>query len=207
MQRRHSDPRRDALEQWALELLDHNPAAMLLLDGHERVVYANRRARELCAARDGIELAARKVNLARPHDNERLQRLLADARSDPRAGGMLRIARPSGKRSYVAVIAAVVARRRATMAPRPAICIVISDPDGRAPLSSEPLRVAFGLTAAEARLAALLGAGEDLRSAAGEIGITYGTARARLATIFEKTQTRRQGELVKLLLTTAVAWS
>ena len=47
-----------------------------------------------------------------------------------------------------------------------------------------------------------LAAGEGLRSAAQSLGITYGTARARLAEIFQKTETRRQGELVNLLLTT-----
>lgn len=61
---------------------------------------------------------------------------------------------------------------------------------------------ATGSTEAEGRLAALLAAGEDLRTAAQELSITYGTARARLAEIFQKTETRRQGELVNLLLTT-----
>jgi DNA-binding CsgD family transcriptional regulator len=56
------------------------------------------------------------------------------------------------------------------------------------------------LTEAEARLAALLGAGDELRSAAAKLGITYGTARARLSGIFEKTQTRRQAELIRVLL-------
>jgi hypothetical protein len=42
----------------------------------------------------------------------------------------------------------------------------------------------------------------DLKSAAREIGVTYGTARARLAEIFQKTDTRRQGELINLVLTT-----
>lgn len=204
MQRKHSDPRH-ALEQWALELLDQHSAALLLLDGQERVVYANRRARELCAARDGIELAAGRVSLARSRDNEHLRQLLCDAQANARGGGTLRITRSSGKRAYVAVVARPIGGRRVPVSPV-ATCVVISDPEGRAPLPSERLRDAFGLTAAEARLAALLGAGEDLRSAASELGVTYGTARARLAGIFEKTQTRRQGELIRMLLTTVVAW-
>ena len=52
-------------------------------------------------------------------------------------------------------------------------------------------------------MAALLASGEDLKSAATTLGITYGTARARLAEIFQKTETCRQGELINLLLTTA----
>jgi DNA-binding CsgD family transcriptional regulator len=205
MQGKPSDSRRGALEHWALELLDHHPAGMLMLDGEEHVVYANRRAYDLCVVGDGIALVAGKLMLARTPDDERLQRLLTEVRSDARAGGAFRIARPSGKRAYVAVIARVAEPERPLPVPQSAICIAISDPEGHALLPSERLRAAFGLTDAEARLAALLCGGEDLRSAAREIGITYGTARARLAGIFEKTQTRRQGELIKILLTTVVA--
>jgi DNA-binding CsgD family transcriptional regulator len=42
--------------------------------------------------------------------------------------------------------------------------------------------------------------GQELKSAAEELGITYGTARSRLAQIFQKTETRRQGELIRLLV-------
>jgi DNA-binding CsgD family transcriptional regulator len=79
---------------------------------------------------------------------------------------------------------------------------MISDPHSQRPLPNHILRASFALTEAEARLAALLAAGEELRAAAAKLGITYGTARARLAEIFQKTETRRQGELIKLLLTT-----
>ena len=59
---------------------------------------------------------------------------------------------------------------------------------------------AFGLTAAEARLAAELCAGRTLELAARNLHITYQTARSYLKNIFGKTRTRRQGELVARLL-------
>jgi DNA-binding CsgD family transcriptional regulator len=85
---------------------------------------------------------------------------------------------------------------------RPAVCLVVIDPEATASVPSERLQAVFGLTNAEARLATLLAAGQDLRDAALQLGITYGTARTRLAAVFQKTSTRRQGELIKLLLTT-----
>jgi DNA-binding CsgD family transcriptional regulator len=85
---------------------------------------------------------------------------------------------------------------------RPAVCVVITDPDAQIVLSAGRIQAAFAMTEAEARLAALLAAGEDLRGAATRLGITYGTARVRLAEIFQKTETRRQSELMKVLLTT-----
>ncbi len=88
---------------------------------------------------------------------------------------------------------------------RPAVCVMITDPDRRRPALSARLRAVFGLTEAEARLADRLAAGDDLRVAASSLGITYGTARTRLSEIFQKTNTHRQGELVSLLLAAAIA--
>jgi DNA-binding CsgD family transcriptional regulator len=85
---------------------------------------------------------------------------------------------------------------------RPAVCVVIVDPETDTSVPLGRLQAVLGLTGAEARLAALLAAGYELRDAATQLDITYGSARTRLAAIFQKTDTRRQGELIKLLLTT-----
>jgi DNA-binding CsgD family transcriptional regulator len=61
------------------------------------------------------------------------------------------------------------------------------------------LRKTYGLTAAEAHLALRLLVGQSLRNVARVLGITYETARNRLKSIFRKTGTHRQGELVALL--------
>ncbi|MGJ3629601.1 helix-turn-helix transcriptional regulator [Sphingomonas sp. MMS24-JH45] len=58
----------------------------------------------------------------------------------------------------------------------------------------------FGLTPAEIRLAVtLLNDDRSLRDAAASLGIAYGTARAQLASIFDKTQVRTQSHLLRLL--------
>lgn len=54
----------------------------------------------------------------------------------------------------------------------------------------------FGLTPAEARLVALLFAGGSLRSSAEALGVKYETVRGHLKSVFQKTRTRRQAELV-----------
>lgn len=58
---------------------------------------------------------------------------------------------------------------------------------------------AFRLTPAEARLAALLAIGESLENAADTLGVTKETARSRIKSIFQKTDTHRQATLVALL--------
>jgi DNA-binding CsgD family transcriptional regulator len=195
------------MQQCTTELLDRNPAAVLLLDEHKRIVYANRNTDALRSNGDGIRLCADGITLLRRQDNDRLQSLIARALSPiapsgDSPGGVMRARRPSDKRPYTILVAPVSKRYPALSTLRPAVCIMISDPDNQRPLPGYLLQAAFALTEAEARLAALLASGEELRSAAAKLGITYGTARTRLAEIFQKTETRRQGELIKLLLTT-----
>ena len=62
------------------------------------------------------------------------------------------------------------------------------------------LRAEFGLTPAEARLVLRLVAGDSLRSSAKELSIGYETARTTLKSIFQKTGTRRQAELVIVII-------
>jgi DNA-binding CsgD family transcriptional regulator len=61
------------------------------------------------------------------------------------------------------------------------------------------LRIAFGLTASEARLAARLASGVGINGAATFLGVNRETARSQLKAIFAKTNTHRQAELVGLI--------
>ncbi|HWG59212.1 MAG TPA: helix-turn-helix transcriptional regulator, partial [Candidatus Acidoferrales bacterium] len=58
----------------------------------------------------------------------------------------------------------------------------------------------YGLTKHEASLADLLLQGSDLREAAEKLGVSMNTVRTHLRLIFEKTDTHRQAELVRVLL-------
>lgn len=198
-----------AAQQCTAELLDRSPAAIFLLDARRRIAYANGNAEALYRRGDGIQVAAQGIALARRQDNDRLQTLITRAiepisPEGDAPGALLRAPRPSGKSPYVILVTPVAKLHALLSAFRPAVWVIISDPESEKPLPSARLRAAFGLTESEARLAALLAGGDDLRSAAEKLGVTYGTARARLAQVFQKTDTRRQGELIKLLLTTVV---
>ena len=191
-----------AMQQCATDLLDQNPAAIVLLDSHKRIVYSNRSAESLRAATDGICLSGNALLACRRDDDNQLQGLISSVLRDGSADGFMRVLRPSGKRPWSILVAAASHRFPALSLFRPAVCIVITDPDSQRRLPLQRLRSAFHLTDAEARLACILADGHELHAAAAELKITYGTARARLAAIFAKTETRRQGELVKVLLTT-----
>lgn len=77
--------------------------------------------------------------------------------------------------------------------------VVFVDPDSAAQPPEAHLKVAFGLSAAEARLASRLATGERLEAAAEALGITYHTARTELKRVFAKLDVSRQSELVAVL--------
>ena len=77
--------------------------------------------------------------------------------------------------------------------------LLLLDLSERSAAHSGLLARVFGLTAAEAKLASLIGAGESIECAAERLGISSHTARTQLKAVFGKTSTHRQGELVALL--------
>lgn len=196
-----------ALQQVSLAMLDNNSLAIVLLDRTGRLIMANRAARMLAEAGDGLTLTADSISLVRRIDDVKLQRLIGEALKTTRgegtrAGGLMSALRPSGKRPFSILVSPLSSDGFGMTVLRPAACVVIADPDEQHTLSAGQLRALYGLTPSEARLAGQLMAGADLRSAAIASGITYATARTQLAAIFRKTDTSRQSELIKLLLST-----
>lgn len=70
-------------------------------------------------------------------------------------------------------------------------------------LDEAPLRAAYTLTAAEARVCAGLISGDNVHVLSQRLGISPQTARTHLKRIYDKTGTTRQAELLRLLITFA----
>ena len=196
-------------QQITADLLDRNVAAVMLLDDRRRIVFMNRAAEELeaprrrsCASRPTActPPPGTKMNIYRPCSRA------PSICSEPGIPAVKssRVSRPSGRQPYGVRITAVARPPVALTAFRPAVCLLIGDPELPAAPSAPRLQVLFNMTRAEARLAARLGAGLSLRTAASRLGITYGTARSRLTQLFRKTNTQSQPQLVRLLLTVLV---
>ncbi len=69
-------------------------------------------------------------------------------------------------------------------------------------VDTSALRSTYGLTPAEARLAQQLVNGDALTAIAEKLGLAHNTVRNQLKSIFSKTGTKRQAELVGLILST-----
>ena len=86
------------------------------------------------------------------------------------------------------------------LTPRSNALLFVDHPDHDAtPARAEHYARAFGLTPTEGRLAIHLATGASLTEAADAFGVTHNTVRAQLRAIFDKTDTHRQTELVRLL--------
>jgi DNA-binding CsgD family transcriptional regulator len=77
--------------------------------------------------------------------------------------------------------------------------LMLLDLSDHKPPPSRMLATSFGLTAAEAKLAGLIGAGEKIERAAERLGISAHTARTQLKAVFGKTDTHRQAELAAFI--------
>jgi len=79
---------------------------------------------------------------------------------------------------------------------RPVIILIIQDNQSSEPLNMHYLQCSYHLTASETRLMSYLLDGCELKRAAIACGVTYETARWYLKSIFEKTGTHRQVDLI-----------
>ncbi|HLG89931.1 MAG TPA: hypothetical protein VKZ79_22375 [Alphaproteobacteria bacterium] len=192
----------------ALEgLIEANPTGIVFLNDGGDVVMSNEAARAMAARRDAFAIESNAIRMLRNGNGQSLERLIADAaslRPSHDCRGVLRLPRRSGKRDYL-VIVTRLPRRQGIFAPwGAAICLIIFDPDERPEPAHDLLQRMYGLTVAEARLATQLLASGKLEIAASELGIAMTTARFHLASIFRKTGTERQTDLVRLLV--SIPW-
>lgn len=83
---------------------------------------------------------------------------------------------------------------------RPVVMLLFYHPQSAPAIDSSLLFAVFGLTPAECRVATLLAEGLAVKEIAKAQGTQVETVRKQLRSIFEKTATNRQPELIRLLL-------
>lgn len=192
--------------QQAYELLDTFPIGIAICDQDGRLVFLNREMRTLIETGDGLAIQSGRLVPSVPTDHARLADGLKTVHAAARPS-VFNIGRPSGRPPLHCVVAAV--RNRSDGLPfaidGAASVIFVTAPERCREAPAELLQRLFGLTPAEARLAAALVSGASLKTAAEAIGIKGGTARSYLKTIMSKTGTNRQADLVRLILTSP-AW-
>jgi len=184
--------------------LDHIATAVFVVDGIGHVLHMNQAGTVLVAEKDGFTLDGNQAcRGAQPGETqaliEAIRRQAAAGRTED-AVTAVSLSRPSMRHPLLVVVTPLSPEREAGDAGQASVVLFVTDPDRPAALDPEVVGRLYGLTGAESRLACALATGRDLGDAARALHITPESARTYLKRIFVKTDTRRQAELVRLIL-------
>ena len=111
----------------------------------------------------------------------------------------MKIPRPSQLRP-LSVLVAPLTGKGARQGRRGAAVLYVRDPELPQTTSAAVLADVYGLTASEAKLLQALIQGKRLEDMARDFKVSINTLRTHLKNIFRKTDTKRQSELLSLVL-------
>lgn len=197
----------------ALDAFNGIPMGMFLLDEGGRVLFANQMAQDISADNDGLKIVDDRLYAHRPDETKKINDFTGSAVSSARLGSMLpaeglAITRISEDRPYELVMVTIWGnhlRYGLGKLDDPVIALFITDPERPQEVATELLQRLFGLTPAESFVVESLVNGKSVTETADKLGISVHTAREHLSVAFEKTGTKRQGELIKRVLSSP-AW-
>ena len=184
------------------EAMDALAVGLVIAAADGVVIFANAAARGLSAAGDGFALGNGQTGLtaARPSETSELRMLIRRAARTTAgrgwaAGGVVRLSRPSLRRPYTVIVSPLPLR----LGTEPAALVLVADPETHHHAPPDWLCRLYGMTPAEARLALALVNGESPKTYAASLDRSMPTIRTQLQSIFVKTDTRGQTDLVRTL--------
>jgi DNA-binding CsgD family transcriptional regulator len=181
-------------------MLEALPQAVLALDANGILLFANEMARRLLSHSDGLSLDGGRLKAATSADQANLDsRISAGIAPLDGMSGWTRIARPSGKHPLAVFVAPLRIEDEQLTAANARVLVLVHDLSEHRCADVPMLVSLYGLTETEARLASALSGGHSVESAASLLRIQPTTARTHLKSVFRKTGTSRQQDLVRLL--------
>lgn len=218
--------RRDGGEEetaWSARMIDGLPMGVVLLDAAGWTVAVNRAGQAMIDARDGLRLVHGRLQVGQGGEARRLAHMLEASLSGGRAAGRagaghlpsnlqgaglqaadLRVSRPSGRAPYLLTVLPLSHEAAGPYGgsgggARIRTAVYIVDPAAVAPGLEARLGALFGLTPVESRLVADLLADLTPAESGDRRGVAISTVRSQLRSIFTKTGTTRQSELMNLV--------
>jgi DNA-binding CsgD family transcriptional regulator len=199
------------LARWSREtkmlsaILDRLDRAIVVTDGEGKLRYANRSAEALLAGSEHLDVTRGRLRARTTRADAALSDMIR--RTALTAQGQDAAAVDAigldGENSRVAIVSEPLAPAHGHcigQAAEPASILFISDSDVATRPAPAALALVYGLTAAEAKVAAIVGAGQTLAAAAQANRISLNTAKYHLKSIYEKVGVTRQSELVRRVL-------
>jgi DNA-binding CsgD family transcriptional regulator len=186
------------------DTLDGITAAMFLVDARGRLVHANAAGNALIADADLLRMSGSRLAAADTQGDQALTEIFAAAGTGDEALGVKGIALPLTSRGgdrYVAHVLPLTsgARRQTGAAFAAAAALFVRKAALESPGPLEVIAKTYRLTPSELRV--LLGVVEvgGAPEVAEALGVAETTVKFHLKRLFEKTGTRRQAELVKIV--------
>jgi DNA-binding CsgD family transcriptional regulator len=173
--------------------------SVLLVDPEARPLFAIRAAEALLAEGGSLRLERARLSARRVADTFALRRLIA-ATTHGGGGGSLVISRDA-RASLILLVLPLRDDADAVLRNFTRVALVfVKDLEAPLRLALSCFAEHFKLTPAQAMLANEIACGDGVGAAARRLGISYATARTQLLQIFGKTEARRQGQLIRMMM-------
>ena len=192
--------------QQAIQISD---VAIMMLGDEAEIIYTNVAADRLLLAQDGLRRHGNRLACSSFSDTLRLhaavEQFAGQRGKEKGLSPVLALAR-EGRRPLTFALATALPRHGALRDQVKAIAYVF-DPEEDLTAIVEPACRLYQLSHSETRLTCALVEGLSLAEAAVRLGLQEQTARSYLKHVFGKTATKRQAELVQLMLKSAVRFA
>jgi DNA-binding CsgD family transcriptional regulator len=195
---------RDAKTATLADALDSIAAALFLVDAEARLRRTNARGQALIAEASILRTAGGRLVVSDPVADQALRDALAAAASGEAMPGKQGIAVPLGRSDGDCHVAHVLpvrsnARRKVAAGGEAIATVLVRKALLATPPTPEIIARLYGLTPSELRVLLAVFESDGAPDFSEALGISEPTARTHLRRLFEKTGTKRQADLVKLV--------
>lgn len=181
---------------------DKSSQKILFLSSDGKIMFANKGALAILDRNDGLTIQGNRLRANNQRENARLDKLIREAAATAHgykfgAGGCVSISRKAGPDIQLLITPLPM---RISVAEGAAVVLFVIDPLNHVASRNELLQSAFGLTAAEARLACMLSSGLSIEDIAHELTVTRNTLKTQMRNLYSKMGVSKQHQLTSLVL-------
>jgi len=170
---------------------------VVVVDEKGSVRLMNKEAERILAEDDGLSVFQGVLKGTMPKQNAKLHESIGKAFHEESLDEMISFQRLSGGRPYLVLIPG----QRFSVEEKPeAVVLLLIDTEQRTKVSGDTLVRLYNLTPSETRVALMLIDGKRLDQIADELDVAQTTVVFHLKNLFRKTETNRQADLIRVLL-------
>ncbi len=187
--------------------LQHSPHALFVVSPDGALAFANGAGERLLSRQRGLAVMNGRLTALHAETARRMELLFANAayRCGPRTGGAMSVPCPAGGLPLALRTSPLPLDEGPIFRAAAPVLVAVTDLEAKVRAPEDELKLLFGLSTAEARLAGAIFDGLSPSEAAERFQVSVNTTRFQLSRVFEKTGVARQADLVKLMMRLAGA--